>query len=156
MTNLKFDPKGRPSSRFMATRQENLNPVEIKPTHLEMRSFTPENKICWNNPKQSKQHQHFHNQNKANSSPLKTRLIVFFVFFYTLSGWEGFKANWSWRGENIQTNQRTKNAVDLERICKCKVIAKMQGKKIIIKTNRKKGYWKITESTWTSGIGWSF
>lgn len=32
-------------------------------------------------------------------------------------------------GKNRQTNQRTKNAVDLERICKCKVIAKMQGKK---------------------------
>lgn len=46
-----------------------------------MRSFTPENKICWNNPKQSKQHQHFHNQNKANSSPLKTRLIGVFFFF---------------------------------------------------------------------------
>lgn len=134
---LVFVAKFVPEVEFQAaagsksTRQENLNPEENKKTHLEIRSFTPENKIHsghrsnQNNPNNTST---CHNQNKAYSFPLKKQRDGFFSQIKHLNELVLISIQLKLTKENKQKKKEqikeSTNAIDLEHSVKRKVTTK--------------------------------
>lgn len=120
LIHFKFAPK-TVSAYYKAGEPESSIKIYkyINKIHLEIRSFTSQNKIHSVQRNNLKQHQHLYSK---QSKFITTKNI--------LTGWQVLKTN-----SNLQIKKTSKNekAVDLKQIVKCRVTAKLQ----VNKTNKK-------------------